>query len=197
MAVPSKYTPEQWTQSRALYESSKLSVRKIAEQCSMDPQAIESKLRREAWKRPHVSTEAALAKKARAKLEIKLENKLQMKADQLANRATEFKNRAISQSFEALDVLEDLTQRLKTEPINTESLSDCIQKLGSTLKTITDCGFKQFGLDQERTTVKVGLFLPVTILNAEQPEATYPATIDVETVSPTTNNTTDTDAHVD
>jgi replicative superfamily II helicase len=197
MATPTIYTPEQWAEVKSLYETTKLSITKISAKTGINPQAIESKVRRSDWTRPNITTEAKLVKKAQVQLERRIESRVARKAEDLAERAAEFKMRAIEQSFETLDVVKNLTERLKNEHLDVETLSECVQKLTSSHKQLTDASWKQFGLDNERTTVKVGLFLPVTILNEEPTNATYPATIDVDIVSPAGSTPTDISTPVD
>jgi IS30 family transposase len=182
-----KYTPEQWKEAQRIYEHSGASVRKIAEQTKIPQSTIESEIRRKGWRRPQTVAEAALAKTAKNKLEAKLETVTQLKAEKLVDKAAEFREQAIKQSFETLKVVNELTERLKNSKLDTETLAECVQKLTSSHKQLTDAGWKQFGLDEQKTTVKVGLFLPVTIIKPAGAEPTDQRaignTIDVETSS--------------
>jgi len=186
VAKPSKYTPEEWAQCRLLFETTNQSVRTIADKTGIRPQAIESKLRRHAWKRPDETTEAKLVQHAQTQLRRKIENKAERKAEALTERANEFRNQAINASFRLVGVLNGLCDKLETGGLDAETLADCAQKATSAHNQLTHAAWKQFGLDTPANqSVKVGLFLPVEVLGI----GPMKPTIEIETVATNGNST--------
>lgn len=163
------------------YESSSDGCKVIGEKFGVEGQTIQTWARREGWLRPGTPAAVSLQRKARVSLERKMESLVASKAITLTDRAAAFRQRAIETSEKFMNTLERLSNQLEESG---QLDPELVQKAVSAHKMMIETGFKVHGIDEGAKNVKIGLFLPVFERGQEPANATLPATIEVETVSP-------------
>ena len=168
-----------YERARHYYETTERSVKDIAGELCINMSALQSKARRFGWLRPRLPSNNA-QQIAKLTLARRIESQVSKTADELTNRATQFRKRAIETSEKFLNTLERLNEQIANgRTIDAETLQRAI----AAHKQLTDAAYKQFGIDERQTaTVSVQLCCEIAPIDTPQ------RTIDVESVTETPEN---------
>lgn len=182
MPFKSTIPEETKEEARRLYETTKLSVRQIAEQLELTQPTVQTWVRRSGWVRAGISPIKGLQAIAKTKLEQRIANKVEAKAELIASKTAAIQEKMQQEAELTIETLKKAREHVDAKIDAGDVELEDVLKLTGAQKNCFEVNRKLHGLDNDRQTVKVGLFLPVQVLNVGSSEQSNAgAVVEVET----------------